>query len=181
MGPGPGAVCSISLNTALTAEQRARYQDPDVIREILARSRTIAMVGLSADRQKASFFVASYLRYEGYRIIPVNPRGGEILGERVYPDLRSIPDPVDLVDVFRPASECMAIVEQAIAVGAKAVWTQLRIIDFEAAEKALAAGLKVVMDKCVKMEHGRYGGSLHWAGMNTEIISARKPRRITAL
>lgn len=181
MGSGPGAVCSISLNTVLTAAQRARYQDADVIRELLARSRTIAMVGLSADRQKASYFVASYLRYEGYRIIPVNPRGGEILGQRVYPDLRSIPDPVDLVDVFRPASECMAIVEQAVAIGAKAVWTQLRIIDFVAAEKALAAGLKVVMDKCVKMEHGRYGGSLHWAGMNTEIISARKPHRITTL
>lgn len=181
MGLGPSAVCSISLNTALTAAQRARYQDPDVIRELLARSRTIAMIGLSADRQKASYFVASYLRYEGYRVIPVNPRGGEILGERVYPDLRSIPHPVDLVDVFRPASECAAIVAQAIGIRAKAVWTQLRIIDFEAAEKALAAGLKVVMDKCVKMEHGRYGGSLHWAGMNTEIISARKPRRLPAL
>ena len=82
------------------------------------------------------------------------------------------------MDVFRPASECPAIVDQAIAIHAKAVWTQLRIVDFEAAEKALAAGLKVVMDRCVKMEHGRYGGSLHWAGMNTEIISARKPPRL---
>jgi uncharacterized protein len=178
MGSGPGAVCSINLNTVLTAEQRARYQDPDVIRELLRTCRTIAMVGLSADRQKASYFVASYLRYEGYRIIPVNPRGGEILGERVHPDLRSIPDRVDLVDVFRPASECPAIVDQAIAIRAQAVWTQLRIVDFHAAETALAAGLKVVMDKCVKMEHGRYGGSLHWAGMNTEIVTARKPARI---
>ena len=177
MGFGPGAVCSISLNTTLTAEQRARYQNPDIIRDVLEQSRTIAMVGLSADRQKASYFVASYLRYEGYRIIPINPRGGEILGQRVYPDLRSIPEPVDLVDVFRPASECPAIVDQAIAIHAEAVWTQLRIVDFEAAEKALAAGLKVVMDKCVKMEHGRYNGSLHWAGMNTEIVSARKPFR----
>jgi uncharacterized protein len=178
MGFGPGAVCSINLNTILTADQRARYQDPDVIRDLLAESRTIAMVGLSADRQKASYFVASYLRYEGYRILPVNPRGGEILGERVYPDLRSIPEPVDLVDVFRPASECSAIVDQAIGIHAKAVWTQLRIVSVEAADKALAAGLKVVMDRCVKMEHGRYGGSLHWAGMNTEIISARKPLRL---
>lgn len=178
MGSGPGAVCSINLNTVLTPEQRARYQDPDVVRDLLETSRTIAMVGLSADRQKASYFVASYLRYEGYRVIPVNPRGGEILGERVYPDLRSVPDHVDLVDVFRPPSECPAIVDQAIAIGAHAVWTQLRIINFDAAEKALAAGLKAVMDKCVKMEHGRYGGSLHWAGMNTEIISARKPLRL---
>jgi predicted CoA-binding protein len=91
--------------------------------------------------------------------------------------LRSIPEKVDLVDVFRPASECLAIVDQAIAIGAKAFWTQLRIVDFEAAEEAVAGGLKVVMDKCVKMKHGRYGGSLHWAGMNTEIITARKPLR----
>lgn len=175
MGFGPGAVCSITLNTALSAEQRARYQDPSVIRDLLESCRTIAMVGLSADRQKASYFVASYLRYEGYRIIPVNPRGGEILGERVYPDLKSIPDRVDLVDVFRPASECPAIVDQAVAIRPKAVWMQLRIVNVDAAEKALAAGLHVVMDKCVKMEHGRYGGSLHWAGMNTEIITARKP------
>jgi len=177
MGFGSGAVCSINLNTALTPEQRVRYQDPDIIRNLLDTCRTIALVGLSADRQKASYFVASYLRYEGYRVIPVNPRGGEILGEHVYPDLLSIPDRVDLVDVFRPASECLSLVDQAIAIRAKAVWTQLRIIDFEAAERALTAGLKVVMDKCVKMEHGRYDGSLHWAGMNTEIITARKPLR----
>jgi len=178
MGFGPGTVCSITLNTTLTAEQRARYQDPDVIRNLLDTCRTIAMVGLSANRQKPSYFVASYLRYEGYRVIPVNPRGGEILGERVYPDLRSIPDTVDLVDVFRPAPECLSIVNQAIAIHAKAIWTQLRILDFECAEKALAAGLKVVMDRCVKMEHGRYGGSLHWAGMNTELITAKKPLRL---
>jgi len=178
MGFGPGAVCSITLNTALTPEQRAQYQDPDVIRDLLESCRTIAMVGLSGDRQKASYFVASYLRYEGYRIIPVNPRGGEILGERVYPDLLSIPDIVDLVDVFRPAPECPTIVDQAAGIRAKAIWTQLRIVNFQAAERALAAGLKVVMDKCVKMEHGRYNGSLHWAGMNTEIITSRKPRRL---
>jgi predicted CoA-binding protein len=178
MGFGSSAVCDIALNTALTAAQRDRYQNPDVIRDVLEQCRTIAMVGLSADRQKASYFVASYLRYEGYRVIPVNPRGGDILGQHVYPDLRSIPEPVDLVDVFRPASECSAIVDQAIAIRAQAVWTQLRITDFGAAEKALAAGLKVVMDRCVKMEHGRYGGSLHWAGMNTEIVTARKPHRL---
>ena len=124
----------------MTPEQQARYQDPDCIREILRTAKTIAMVGLSADRQKASYFVATYLQHEGYRIIPVNPRGGTILGETVYPDLKSIPVQVDLVDVFRPADEVPAIVDQAIAIGAKAVWTQLRIVDLEAAEKALAAG-----------------------------------------
>ncbi len=177
MGLGSSASCAITLNTVLTPEQRALYQDPDRIRELLERAKTIAIVGLSADRQKASYFVANYLQREGYRVIPVNPRGGTILGETVYRDLKSIPETVDIVDVFRPDSEVPAIVDQAIAIGAKALWTQLRIIHFEAAEKARAAGLAVVMDKCVKMEHGRYSGSLHWAGMNTEIISARRAKR----
>ncbi len=174
MGLGPGASCAISLNSVLTPEQQALYQDPDCIHNILHTAKTIAMVGLSADRQKASYFVATYLQREGYRIIPVNPCGGTILGDTVYPDLKSIPDRVDLVDVFRPAGEVPAIVDQAIAIGAKALWTQLRIVHPEAAAKARAAGLQVVMDKCVKMEHGRFSGSLHWAGMNTEIISARR-------
>ena len=177
MGLGSGAVCAISLNTELTPEQQALYQDPDRIREVLEQAKTIAIVGLSADRQKASYFVATFLRREGYRVIPVNPRGGKILGETVYPDLKSIPEKVDLVDVFRPSDELPAIVDDAIAIGAKAVWMQLRIINFEAAEKARAAGLEVVMDKCVKMELGRFTGSLHWAGMNTEIISARVAKR----
>lgn len=176
MGPGTGLVCSITLNTALTPEQRERYQNQDVITGILENTKTIAMVGLSADRQKASYFVASYLKYEGYHIIPVNPRGGVILGETVYPDLLHVPVHVDLVDVFRPANEVDEIVDQAIRIGAGAVWMQLRIVNFAAADKALAAGLRVVMDRCVKMEHGRYNGSLHWAGMNTEIITARKAR-----
>jgi predicted CoA-binding protein len=177
MGPGSGAVCSISLNTVLTPEQQALYQDPECIRDLLDRARTIAIVGLSAERQKASYFVATYLQREGYRVIPVNPRGGTILGETVYPDLKSIPEPVDIVDVFRPVGEVPGLVDQAIAIGAKAVWMQLRIVNFEAAEKARAAGLSVVMDKCVKMEHGRFSGSLHWAGMNTELISARRAMR----
>jgi len=161
----------------LTPEQQALYQDPACIRDVLGRAKTIAIVGLSSERQKASYFVATYLKREGYRVIPVNPRGGTILGETVYPDLKSIPEKVDIVDVFRPAAEVPAIADQAIAIGAKALWTQLRIVNFEAAEKALAAGLSVVMDKCVKMEHGRFSGSLHWAGMNTEIITARRAER----
>lgn len=177
MGSGSGAVGRFELNTSLDEAQRAKYQDAAVIRALIERARTIAVVGLSADRQKASFFVASYLQSEGYRIIPVNPRGGEILGETVYPDLRAVPVKIDIVDIFRPAAEVAGIVDQAIEVGAGAVWMQLKILDFEAADRALAAGLAVVMDKCVKMEHGRFGGSLHWAGMNTEIISARKARR----
>ncbi len=177
MGSGSGAVGRFELNTSLDEAQRTRYQDARVIRDLITRSRTIAVVGLSADRQKASFFVASYLQSEGYRIIPVNPRGGVILGEPVYPDLRAVPVKIDIVDIFRPVAEVAGIVDQAIEVGARAVWMQLRIIDFAAADRALSAGLEVVMDKCVKMEHGRFGGSLHWAGINTEIISARKARR----
>jgi predicted CoA-binding protein len=176
MGPGPGPASRVDLNTALDAEQRERYQDAEVIRRLLETARTIAIVGLSADKWKASFFVASYLQYEGYQIIPVNPRGGVILGETVYPDLLSVPVPIDIVEVFRPVGEIPAITDQAIAVGARALWLQLKLLDFESAERALAAGLSVVMDKCVKMEHGRFGGSLHWAGMNTEIVSARKSR-----
>lgn len=166
--------CSIRLNTQLTPEQRARYQDSAVIQQILAEAKTIAVVGLSTEPTKASNMVASYLRDEGYRIIPVHPKATDILGERCYPSVADIPFPVDVVDIFRPAAETPEIVRQAISNGAKAVWFQLRIIHPEAADAALAAGLHVVMDRCIKMEHGRFGGMLHWAGMNTEVISARR-------
>lgn len=169
--------CEIRLNSVLSPELQRQYQDPALIRSILAGARTIALVGLSKDPQRPSYFVASYLHYEGYRIIPVNPTATEILGQRSYPDLQSIPEPVDLVDIFRPAAACMEIVEQAIAIRAKAVWMQLRIVNLAAAQRAKEAGLQVVMDRCVKMEHGRYNGSLHWVGMNTEIVTARKARR----
>jgi predicted CoA-binding protein len=182
MGLGPGASCAVSLNTSLTAEQRALYQDVAQINRLLGTARTIAVVGLSSDRQKASFFVAGYLQDEGYRIVPVNPKGGEILGEKVYPDVAGIPFPVDIVDIFRPPGEIGAIVDQVIArkekgIDAPAIWMQLRLVNLPAAEKARAAGLTVIADKCVKMEHGRYGGTLHFAGMNTEIISAKKRKR----
>ncbi len=176
MGPGSGPACDFRLNTALTDDERRRYQNPDVIRRLLATARTVAIVGMSADPQKASAFVASYLQHEGYRIIPVNPRGGRVLGETIYPDLASIPAPVDIVDVFRPAREAPGIARQAVAIGARALWLQLRIVSVEAADIALAGGLDVVMDRCAKMEHGRFDGSLHWGGMNTEIISARKAK-----
>jgi predicted CoA-binding protein len=174
VGPGPGPACDLRLNTTLTEDERRRYQDPAVIRRLLTGARTVAVVGMSSDPQKASAFVASYLQHEGYRIIPVNPRGGRVLGETIYPDLASIPDPVDIVDVFRPSPETPGFARQAVAIGARALWLQLRIISFEAAEIASAAGLDVVMDRCLKMEHGRFNGTLHWGGMNTEIISARK-------
>jgi len=177
VGPGSGPACDIRLNTQLSEDERRRFQNVDTIRRLLRESRVIAMVGLSSDPAKASHFVGTYLQHEGYRIVPVNPNAKEILGERAWPDLASIPFPIDLVEVFRPGRECVAVARQAIAAGAPAIWFQLRIDALEAAELAEHAGLTVVVDRCVKMEHGRWAGSLHWAGMNTEIVTARKRQR----
>lgn len=177
MGSGTSLSQSVALNSLLTPEEQELYQNAATISKILQGSRTIAMVGLSAESQKASYFVATYLRSAGYRIIPVNPRVKEIFGEPSYPNLSSIPDKVDLVDIFRPAKDCLPIVEEAIACHIPAIWIQLKIVNLEAAEKARAAGLLTVMDLCVKMEHGRYSGGLHEAGMNTEIISAKRQHR----
>jgi uncharacterized protein len=177
MGSGSSISCPITLNSSLTKEQQALYQNPALIQQILNECKTIAMVGLSTNHQKASFFVASYLRSAGYRIIPVNPKADYILGELCYPNLASIPEPVGLVNIFRPAYECLDIVQEAIACKAAAVWLQLKIIHEKAAELALKSGLLVVMDRCIKMEHGRYCGGLHDAGMNTEIVSARRIHR----
>ena len=176
MGSGSSISCDISLNTKLTREQREKYQNTKVIQELLKTAKTIAVVGLSTEKTKASNMAASYLQDEGYRVIPVNPRVDEVLGEKSYPDVKSIPFPVDIVDIYRPAAEVPQIVEDAIANGAKAVWMQLRIVDLESADHAVQAGLTAIVDKCVKMEHGRYGGMLHWAGMNTEVISAQRRR-----
>ena len=165
------------MNTRLSADERNKYQDGDLIRKILNGSKTIAMVGLSDKRERPSNFVGSYLKSEGYTIIPVNPLLKEVLGEKCYPDLKSIPVPVDIVDIFRRPDECLEIVKAAISINAKTVWMQLSIVNREAAELAMTHGLNVVMDRCVKMEHGRYNGNLHWAGMNTEIITAKKVSR----
>jgi len=177
MGSGQSLSCAINLNTKLTDAQKALYQDTEAIQTILKAYRRIAIVGLSTDRQKASYFVASYLKSAGWEVIPVNPKADEILGLKSYPDLKSIPGKVDLVDIFRPAADVGPIVEDAIAIGAKAVWQQLRILNLDAAERARAAGLLSIVDLCVKMEHGRYAGGLHEAGMNTELITARREHR----
>lgn len=177
MGSRPGPAGDVTLNSALTPELQAKYQHPALLRRVLAQTRTVAVVGLSADRQKASHFVATYLQYVGYRIIPVNPMLTEVLGERAYPDLPSIPEPVDMVNVFRRPEHCPEIARQAVEIGAKSLWLQLRVVSPEAAAIAEAGGLDVVMDRCVKMEHGRYDGSMHWVGMNTGLISARRARR----
>jgi predicted CoA-binding protein len=177
MGSGSSLAVDVSMNTVLSEADRAKYMDPGLIRTVLANSKTIAIVGLSPKPERPSYFVGTYLSYEGYRVIPVNPRATEIFGEKAYPDLTSIPFPVDMVNVFRQPEECVEIAKQAVQIGAKTLWLQLRVINFEAAQIALDAGLNVVMDRCVKIEHGRYSGSLHWVGMNTEIISARRGQR----
>jgi predicted CoA-binding protein len=145
------------------------------VRRILLRSRTLAVVGLSAQWHRPSYFAAKYMKDHGYRIIPVNPRYPEVLGEKCYPDLRSIPHHVDPVDCFRKASEIDLIADDAIAIGAKVLWMQLGIVNEEAAKRASDAGLDVVMNRCVKIEHARILGGLNWAGVNTGVISSRRP------
>ena len=154
-----------------------RFQDPRTIRKVYGYARTIAMVGLSPSRLRPSFFVGQYLQYRGYRIVPVNPTAPEILGETSYPTLSEIPVPVDVVDVFRAPSAAPAIAEEAVKIGAKALWLQFGVISPEAAEIATAGGLDVVMDRCMKIEHGRYFGEMHWFGLNTGQVTARRPAR----
>ena len=148
------------------------------IRELLESARTIAMIGASDRPDRPSNRVMKVLQDHGYRVIPVNPQitGEHIHGEYVFHDLTQIGVAIDIVDIFRPAQDCLAVVEQAIAVNAPAVWIQLGIVSIAAAERAEAAGLAVVMDRCTKIEHGRRHGSLHWAGMDTGVLTAKKAR-----
>jgi predicted CoA-binding protein len=150
--------------------------DINTLRRILRESRVIAVVGLSADWFRPSFFAAKYMQEHGYRVIPVNPKYPQILGERCYKSLRDIPEKVDLVDIFRKTQDVMPIAEEAIAIRAKVLWQQLGVKNEAAAAKARAAGLEAVMDRCVKIEHGRLFGGLNWVGVNTKVISAKRPR-----
>ena len=150
--------------------------DINTLRRILRESKTIAVVGLSADWFRPSFFAAKYMQEHGYRIIPVNPKYPQILGEKCYRSVRDIPEKVDMVDVFRKTQDVPPIAEDAIAVGAKVLWQQLGVRNEAAADRARAAGLDAVMDRCVKIEHGRLFGGLNWVGVNTHIISAKRPR-----
>lgn len=149
--------------------------DISTLRRILRDCRTIAVVGLSAEWHRPSNFVAKYLQQHGYRIIPVNPRYPEVLGERCYANLTDIPDKVDLVDVFRRTEDVLPIAEQAVRIGAKCLWQQIGVVNREADALARAAGLESVLDHCVKIEHARLFGGLNWVGVNTRVISARRP------
>ena len=145
------------------------------LRRILRESRTVAVVGLSAEWHRPSYFAAKYMQQHGYRIIPVNPRYAEILGERCYPSLLEIDAQVDMVDVFRRTDDVLPIAQQAVEIGARCLWQQIGVVNADAAALAQAAGLDSVMDRCVKIEHARLFGGLNWAGVNTRVVSARRP------
>lgn len=150
------------------------FQDPHTIQRILRGMRRVAIVGASANEVRPSFFVAYYLKRMGYDLTPVNPRYEEILGLPCYPSLSAIPNPPEVVDVFRRPEEIGEIVDEAIAIGAKALWLQFGVINEKEARRAGEAGLAVVMDRCMKIEHGRYHGGLQWAGMRTGVITAKR-------
>ncbi len=145
------------------------------LRRVLMHNRVIAVVGLSAHWYRPSHFAAKYLLDHGYTVIPVNPAYPEVLGQKCYASLRDIPVKVDIVDCFRRAADIPPLVDDAIAIGAKVLWLQLGVVHPEAAHKAEAAGLEVVMDRCVKIEYARLFGGLNWVGVNTGVISARRP------
>ena len=144
------------------------------LRRILTQQRTIAVVGLSAQWYRPSYFAAKYMQDHGYRILPVNPNYSEVLGRRSYPALADIAEPIGIVDCFRKAEEMVTIAQEAVAIGAKVLWMQLGIRNDEAADIAASAGLDVVFDRCVKIEHARIMGGLNWAGVNTGVVSARR-------
>jgi hypothetical protein len=149
--------------------------DIPTIRRILKENHTVAMVGLSADWFRPSFFAAKYLIDHGFRVIPVNPRYEEILGEKCYPSVQDIPDPIDVVDCFRKPSDIPPLADAAIEVGARVLWMQLGIVNEEAAAKARQAGLEVIMNRCMKIEYARMFGGLNFIGVDTGIISAKRP------
>ena len=146
--------------------------DISTLRRILRDNRTIAIVGLSADWHRPSNFVGKYLQQHGYRIVPVNPRETEVLGEKSYASLRDVPDPIDVVNVFRAPDALPEIAREAVDVGASTLWCQFNVINEEGARIAADAGLTVVMDRCLKVEHARYAGRMNWLGFNTGVVTS---------
>ena len=150
----------------------ARYQDPLTIQRVLHSANTIAIVGLSNNELRASYFVGYYLRRHGYHVIPVNPRETEILGRTCYPSLLDVPEPIDVVDVFRAPDALPGIAREAVAIDAGALWCQYGVINDEGARIAEDGSLAVIMDRCLKVEHARYVGRMHWLGFNTQRITS---------
>jgi uncharacterized protein len=156
----------------MTVFDLKRYQDPLIIQRVLHSGRTIAVVGLSSNHLRASHFVGFYLKRHGYRVIPVNPREADVLGEKSFASLSDVPVPIDIVNVFRAPDALPAIAREAVAVGAKNLWCQFSVISEEGARIAEAGGLSVIMDRCIKVEHARYEGRMHWLGFNTQRITS---------
>jgi predicted CoA-binding protein len=150
----------------------SRYQDPLTIQRVIHGAKTIAIVGLSNNHLRASYFVGFYLRRHGYRVIPVNPRESEIFGEKSFSSLLEVPVPVDIVNVFRAPDALPAIARDAVTIGASNLWCQFGVINEEGARIAEAGGLSVIMDRCIKVEHARYVGRMHWLGFNTQRITS---------
>jgi predicted CoA-binding protein len=149
-----------------------RYQDPLTIQRVIHSAKTIAIVGLSRNHLRSSYFVGFYLKRHGYRIVPVNPREKEVLGERSFNSLADVPVPVDIVNVFRAPDALPEIAREAVAIGATSLWCQFSVINEEGGRIAEAGGLSVIMDRCIKVEHARYVGRMHWLGFNTQRITS---------
>jgi predicted CoA-binding protein len=166
----PEALCHFGWNGPTAMD------DIEGLRRILKENRTIAVVGLSAQWFRPSFFAAKYLQEHGYRVIPVNPAYREVLGETCYPSLLEVPDQIDVVDVFRKPQDVPPIADDAVRIGAKVLWLQIGVIHEAAARQAREAGLEVVMDRCMKIEHARLYGGLGFVGVYTGVISSKRPR-----
>jgi predicted CoA-binding protein len=149
-----------------------RYQDPLTIQRVLHAAHRIAIVGLSGNELRASNFVGFYLKRHGYQVIPVNPRETEVFGDTSYPSLLEVPEPVDIVNVFRAPDALPAIAREAVAIQAGALWCQFGVINQEGARIAEDGGVTVIMDRCLKVEHARYAGRMHWFGLNTGRITS---------
>jgi predicted CoA-binding protein len=160
------------MPTASSSFDLTRYQDPLAIQKILLNAKTIAIVGLSKNELRASYFVGYYLKRHGYRIFPVNPRETEILGEPSFKSLLDLPTPIDIVDVFRAPDALPGIAEDAVKIHAGCLWCQFGVINPEGARIAEAGGVPVIMDRCLKVEHARYIGRMHWLGFNTQRITS---------
>ena len=150
----------------------SRYQEPKTIQRVIHSAKTVAIVGLSNNPLRASYFVGFYLKRHGYRVIPVNPREKEILGETSFKSLADVPVPLDIVNVFRAPDALPAIAREAVAAGAKNLWCQFTVINEEGGRIAEEGGLSVVMDRCIKVEHARYVGRMHWLGFNTQRVTS---------
>lgn len=162
----------MSAESSATAFDLAHYQDPLMIQRVLHNGKTIAIVGLSNNELRASYFVGYYLKRHGYHVIPVNPRETEILGEKCFKSLAEVPVPIDIVNVFRAPDALPGIAEEAVKIGAGNIWCQFGVINEDGARIADAGGVSMIMDRCIKVEHARYAGRMHWLGFNTGRITS---------